>query len=107
MRDIIAVAVCCLFVFFADLSSLCLVGRYRLAAGVLRYPLPNLLAKETAASESAVEDAGGGGVGGRLLATTTSGGRKGGDTDASEFVAAFDGALPERMLSHLQVRHAR
>lgn len=69
------------------------------------------LAKETAsgysaaaAAAAAAAGAGGGtvrgGAGGRPLATTTGG------NDASEFVAAFDKALPEGMLSHLQVRQA-
>ena len=96
------------FSVFSRLCRLCLVGRYRLSAGVLRYPLPNL-AKETApasASEGGPEGAGRGGAGGSPLAMTAPG-ATGNDGGASDFVAAFDEALPGGMLSHLQVRQDR
>ncbi|CAN0392079.1 unnamed protein product [Ectocarpus sp. 12 AP-2014] len=85
--------------------------RYRLSADVLRYPLP-----PQAKSPTAVEESGNG----HNLARKSSPqarkvskapgqrGRRGGGNgdsggdDASEFVAAVDGALPPGMLRHLQ-----
>eukprot|EP00752_Nemacystus_decipiens_P001527 g1497.t1 len=80
--------------------------RYRLATSVLRYPPPSL-AKEISSGSAAaggVKAAERGGAEGAPLATTTSGGKGSGSnsSDASEFVAAFDDALPGGMLSHLQ-----
>lgn len=90
-----------------------LAGRYRLSADVLRYPLPPQAKPPTAVEESgngrnlarksspeARKDSKAPGERGRR---SDGNGDSGGD-DASEFVAAVDGALPPGMLRHLQVR---
>lgn len=116
-----------------NLSNLCLYRRYRLSADVLRYPLPQTkppaadepkhakrrnLTKESATALSATAAATTDIVKGRAEKRGgktpprigSDGGGRGGEAagggDASEFVAAFDAALPLGMLKHLQVRRA-